>query len=52
MEGYSPLDRGAQVKEIEFVLRLVLVQKRTRLEFLRCEIGRLYTGVRVNTNKG
>ena len=24
-------------------LQLVLVQKRTRLEFLRCNVGRLYT---------
>ena len=33
-------------------LRLVLVQKRTRLEFLRRMIGHLYTWTRVNTNNG
>jgi hypothetical protein len=38
--------RNGQVR-----LRLVLVQKRTRLEFLRREVGRLYTGVSRNTAK-
>ena len=32
-------------------LRLVLVQKRTRLEFLRRNLGRLYTWVGVNMAK-
>ena len=32
-------------------LRLVLVQKRTRLEFLRRKTGRLYTGESVNMGK-
>ena len=40
----SPQDRGSQVEEQRQVhLQLVLVQKRTCLEFLRCRIGRLYT---------
>ena len=41
-----------KIKEVRVHQRLVLVQKRTRLEFLRREIGRLYTGELVNTNKG
>ena len=41
--GYSPRIVVHKVRNRQVRLRLVLVQKRTRLEFLRRRVGRLYT---------
>ena len=41
--GYSPRIGFHKMRNGQVRLRLVLVQKRTRLEFLRRETGRLYT---------
>jgi hypothetical protein len=48
--GYSPrIGIHKMRKKGQVRLRLVLVQKRTRLEFLRCNVGCLYTWERPNT---
>ena len=46
-----PEDRVSQEEGSTSGLRLVLVQKRTRLEFLRRKLGRLYTCEKPNADK-
>ena len=50
--GYSPRIGIHKMRSGQVRLRLVLVQKRTRLESLRRDVGRLYTGELVNMYKG
>ena len=50
--GYSPRIGIHTIRNGQVRLRLVLVQKRTRLEFLRRNVGRLYTEEWVNMVKG
>ena len=49
--GYSPRIVIHKVRIGQVRLRLVFVQKRTRLEFLRRVVGRLYTWGSRNTTK-
>ena len=49
--GYFPRIGFHKIRNRQVHLQLVLVQKRTRLEFLRRKVGRLYTWESPNTVK-